>query len=63
MSVYDKNTKYYNGENKKVVGKMKNEHAINIISEYVGLKSKMYSLLLNNNKCKNVGKGIKKCVL
>ena len=33
------------------------------IIEFVGLRSKMYSLLLDNGKEKKTGKGIKKCIL
>ena len=35
---------------KKVIGKMKDEVKETIISEFVGLKSKLYSLVIVNNE-------------
>jgi|GEM_PF-1267341 len=49
--------------NKKVVGKFKDETDGVPIVEFVGLRSKMYSILLDNGKEKKTGKGIKKCCL
>ena len=49
--------------NKKVIGKFKDETDGNPIIEFVGLRSKMYSILLENNQEKKTGKGIKKCIL
>ncbi|GFU11527.1 uncharacterized protein TNCV_4551371 [Trichonephila clavipes] len=45
--------------NKKVIGKMKDENKGNIMTEYVGLKSKMYAYKTNNKIEKRL-KGIKK---
>ena len=47
---YSMNSKYYDIVNKKVIGKMKGEFKGNVISEYIGLQSKMYSLISVNNK-------------
>ncbi|GFY35840.1 uncharacterized protein TNCV_4842161 [Trichonephila clavipes] len=44
--------------NKKVIGKMKDENKGNIMTEYVGLKSKMYAYKTNNKIEKRL-KGIK----
>ena len=42
-SDYPKSSKFFFGENKKVIGKFKDEAAGKPILEFVGLKSKMYS--------------------
>ena len=52
----------YDDTNKKVLGKMKLETRNNIAVEFVGLRSKLYSLLLENGDDKKTCKGIKECV-
>ena len=60
FSGYPKDSMYYDSSNKKVLGKMKDEsHGIKI-SEFVGLKSKMYSLINADDKEVNKGKEINK---
>ena len=57
FSGYDKNSIHFDDSNKKKLGKMKDEFNGNKIDEFVGLKSKMYSLISNNwevNKAKGV---------
>ena len=57
FSGYDKNSIYFDDSNKKKLGKMKDEFNGNKIDEFIGLKSKMYSLISNNwevNKAKGV---------
>lgn len=49
--------------NKKVIGKFKDETDGIPIIEFCGLRSKMYSILLDNHKEKKVGKGVKKSAL
>ena len=49
-SDYPKDHPQYSEENKKVVGKMKDECASRPIAEYVGLRSKMYALLKADDK-------------
>ena len=44
FSNYSKNSKFFDETNKKVIGKMKDEFGGVIIIEFVGLKSKMYSI-------------------
>ena len=46
---YSAKSKYYDNSNKLVVGKMKDETAGIAIEEFVGLKTKMYSYLVNDN--------------
>ena len=41
---YSKDSRFFNDTNKKVIGKMKDEFGGVIVSKFVGLKSKMYSI-------------------
>ena len=62
FSGYDKNSIYYDVSNKKKMGKMKDEINGKKIDEFVGLKSKMYSLISNNiemNKAKGINLKLK----
>ena len=60
FSDYLKNSKIYDVTNKKVIGKMKDELSGKVISELIGLKSKMYSLISVDDEEKIRAKGIKK---
>ena len=44
FSIYSEDSKFFDNTNKKVIGKMKDEYGGVIIDEFVGLKSKMYSI-------------------
>ena len=44
FSNYSKDSKFYDIANKKVIGKMKDEYGGVIIDQFIGLKSKMYSI-------------------
>ena len=44
FSNYSKDSKFFNETNKKVIGKMKYEFGGVIITEFVGLKSEIYSI-------------------
>ena len=60
---YSKDHPLYNADNKKVIGKFKDECGSNEMSEFVGLRSKLYSFEIegekySHNKCK----GVKQCV-
>ena len=44
LSNYSRDSKFVNEANKKVIGKMKHEFGGIIVSEFVGLNSKMYSI-------------------
>ena len=62
-SDYPKNSSFYFGDNKKVIGKFKDESAGIPITEFVGLKSKMYSYVKDNAGGGKTAKGIKKQVI
>jgi hypothetical protein len=49
--------------NKKVIGKFKDETDGEPIHEFCGLRSKMYSIKLDNGKEKKTGKGVQKNAL
>ena len=50
FSDYQKIQIFFDPVNKKVIGKMKDEYKRKIISAFVGLKSKMYSLVTVGNE-------------
>jgi hypothetical protein len=53
----------HSNENKKVVGKFKDETGVVPIREFVGIKPKVYSFKLDDDKDKKTLKGIKKGVV
>ena len=59
FSGYPKDSVYYDSSNKKVLGKMKDEFNRVKITEFVGLKSKMYSLISFDNKEVNKAKKLR----
>ena len=62
-SDYPENSPYYCNANKKVIGKFKDEACGVSITEFVGLKSKMYSYIKSDEKGGKTAKGIKKNVI
>jgi hypothetical protein len=61
-SDYPKDHKLYCTDNKKVLGKFKDECNGIVINEFVGLRPKMYSILIGNNQI-NKAKGISKPIV
>ena len=59
---YPNSSKFFFNDNKKVIGKFKDEAAGKPILEFVGLKSKMYSYLVGEEEHKKA-KGVKKNVV
>ena len=62
-SDYPKSSPYFDMVNKKVIGKFKDEAAGIPITEFVGLRSKMYSYIKDIGKGGKTAKGIKKNVI
>ena len=54
------NSKFFDLVNKKVIGKMKDEFKGKIISEFVGLKTKMDSLINADDKEVTKANGVNK---
>ena len=50
FSNYSKDSKFFDEANKQVIGKMKDEFGGIIMTDFVGLKSKMYSMKKINGK-------------
>ena len=55
-------SKYYDGSNKIVIGKMKETGAV-AIEKFVGLKPKMYLFLADDNSEHKKGKGVNRNVV
>ena len=62
-SDYPEYSPFFDKQNKKVIGKFKDEAAGVPIIEFVGLRSKMYSYMKDNKKGGKTAKGIKKNVI
>ena len=62
-SDYPEDSPYYFNDNKKVIGKFKDEASGVLIVEFIGLKSKMYSYVKDNDKGNKTAKGIKRIVI
>ena len=62
-SYYPGNSPYFDKTNKKIIGKFKDEAAGIPIVEFVGLLSKMYSYVKDNEEGGKTAKGIKKIVI
>ena len=58
FSSYPKYSKFFYETNKKVIGKIKDEFGRVIVDEFVGLKSKMYSMKKVHNEGCNTAKGV-----
>ena len=58
FSNYPEGSKFFDKANKIVIGKMKDESEVKIINEFVGLKSRMYSMLSDDSKVSNTAKRV-----
>ena len=58
FSNYSKDSTFYDDTNKKIVGKMKDEYGGAIIDQFIGLKSKMYSIKKMNGNESITTKGV-----
>ena len=61
-SNYPTTSELFSLDNKAVLGKFKNETKGVEISEFIGLRSKMYSILLADKSEKNATAGVRRCV-
>ena len=59
-SDYPVESQFFDKVNKKVIGKFKDEASGTPIIEFIGLRSKMYSYLKDNQNVGKTAKGIKK---
>ena len=57
LSSFSKSNKNYCDENKKIVGKIKDEYDGKSILKFVGLKAKIYSILDESSNEKGTNKG------
>ena len=62
-SDYPESSPFYDKTNKKVIGKFKDEASGVPICEFIGLRSKMYSYIKDNNEVGKTAKGIKKNII
>ena len=62
-SDYPKDSQFFDTSNKKVIGKFKDEAASIPITEFVDLRSKMYSYIKENKNGNKTAKGIKKNII
>ena len=62
-SDYSQDSQYFDRTNKKVIGKFKDEVAGTPITEFVGLRSKMYSYMKDNDIGGKTAQGIKKNIV
>ena len=58
FSNYSEDSKFFDPTNKKVIGKMKEVFEGKAIGEFIGLKSKMYSIKNIDVKKSNIVKGV-----
>ena len=58
FSNYSKDSTFYDDTNKKVIGKMKDEYGGAIIDQFIGLKSKIYSIKKINGSESSITKGV-----
>ena len=63
FSDYPRDSKFFDPANKNVIGKMKGEFKGKIISEFVGLKPKMYSLVDVDVEESKIAKGVNRGVV
>ena len=58
FSIYPKDSNFFDPTNKKVIGKIKDEKEGKLKDEFVGLKSKIYSIKNTDGKESNTAKGV-----
>lgn len=62
-SDYSFESQFYNQANENVIGKFKDEAGGKVITEFIGLKSKMYSYIKDDGCNNKTAKGVKKNII
>ena len=63
FSNFNKNSELFDETNKKKLGFLKEEYGGEVINEFIGLKSKLYSINYGEEKTKSKAKGLQKSIL
>ena len=63
FSNFDMNDEFFSENHKKKIGYLKFEYGNKVINEFIGLKSKLYSILYDETQNKKAAKGLQKATL
>ena len=63
FSNFSKDHELYDNKNNKALGFLKSEYGEKVVNEFVGIKSKLYSIIYNEDSNKRTAKGLQKAVL
>ena len=63
FSNFNKNHPLFSDKNKKLIGYLKSEYGEKNVNEFVGLKSKLYSIVYDETSNKKTAKGLQKSIL
>lgn len=63
FSNFDKNHELYDTKHSKQIGYLKSEYGDKHMNEFIGIKSKLYSILYDESSEKRTAKGLQKAVL
>ena len=63
FSNFDKKHELFDEKNKKVIGYLKSEYGEKVVNEFIGIKSKLYSIKYEETSNKKTAKGLQRAVL